>query len=146
MTLREEGESASQLTNAFAPGFWIEVLAPVEIAGPLIVDALERSATLPVGIVIARTRYGSIVLNQRAWTFLHPMLTAIQGLRTRHAGSATAEVSAVDQEPTQIREIACPNSLDACDADSTRPSADDRGAPALAATRDEVGAPLVASE
>jgi hypothetical protein len=115
MTATEGRELAWETVRARAPHLWIEVLAPVEIAGPLIVDALERTPMLPVGIVIARSRYGSIVLNQVAWTFLHPMLSAIPGLRTRHAPDETRDRSAVDQEPAQTSEAVPSMSIDAFD-------------------------------
>lgn len=85
MTVTQETQSLLQPQCASASENWIEVLAPVELAAPLIADALQREPVLPIGMIIARTSYGSIVLNQRAWTMLHPMLKAIEGLQTRHS-------------------------------------------------------------
>lgn len=66
-------------------GLWIEILAPVESAGPMIADALDYAPCFPPGVIVGRSAYGSILLNQKAWTLLHPTLKAIRGLQTRHS-------------------------------------------------------------
>jgi hypothetical protein len=64
---------------------WIEIIAPVEAASAIIAQALQNSSTPLVGISIAESERGTILLNQQAWTTLHPILKAIDGLQTQHS-------------------------------------------------------------
>src|SRR3982750_150822 len=66
---------------------WIEVLAPVEVAGVRSGNALQGLLT-PADVMIAMTPYGSILLNQSAWTLLHETLKAVEGLQTRHVAAS----------------------------------------------------------
>lgn len=120
MTTREAGEPESRSTSAPAPDLWFEILAPVEIAAPLIAQTLETAPALPVGIVIARSPSGSIVLNQRAWSFLHRALTAIQGLRMRHVATAPTENPAIDVAPAASCNVVSSNASDIADASATK--------------------------
>ena len=69
---------------------WIEILAPVEAASAVIAQAIQDLPTLPIGISIAHSERGTILLNQAAWTALHPILKAIDGLQTQHSIESAA--------------------------------------------------------
>jgi hypothetical protein len=64
---------------------WIEILAPVEAASAIIAQAIQNMPIPLVGISIAESERGTILLNQQAWTALHPILKAIEGLQTQHS-------------------------------------------------------------
>jgi hypothetical protein len=56
----------------------------VEIAAPLIAKVRRNEIDASPDVVVGRSEYGSILLNQKAWMLLHPALKAIPGLQTRH--------------------------------------------------------------
>jgi hypothetical protein len=64
---------------------WIEILAPVEAASAVIAQAIQGMPSPPVGLSIAHSERSTILLNQAAWTALHPILKGIAGLQTQHS-------------------------------------------------------------
>lgn len=84
----ELGGAPSRMMPAARDGsgdLWIEILAPVEAASAVIAQAIEELPALPAGISIAHSERGTILLNQAAWTALHPILKAIDGLQMQHS-------------------------------------------------------------
>ena len=89
--LAESSPSASAFERNEDADLWIEVLAPVEVAAPIIAGVLGDATGFPPGVALGRSAHGSILLNQRAWVLLHPTLKEIDGLRMRHSTQAPIE-------------------------------------------------------
>jgi hypothetical protein len=79
------GAARTPPVDPAAAELWIEILAPVEAASAIIAQAVQNMPTPLMGISIAESERGTILLNQQAWTALHPILKAIEGLQTQHS-------------------------------------------------------------
>lgn len=64
---------------------WIEILSPVETAGAAIAQALQELPAVPIGVFVAVSERGTILLNRAGWTTFHTALKSVASLQTQHA-------------------------------------------------------------
>ena len=85
MDIEPQGSAAPAPMAHGVVTLWIEILAPVEAASAIIAQAIQDMPSPPVGLSIAHSERSTILLNQAAWTVLHPILKGIDGLQTQHS-------------------------------------------------------------
>ena len=68
---------------------WVEILAPVETAHALIMQALE-GIVLPAGLSVAKSERGTLLLNAKAWSTFHTPLKSLSSLQMQHPSLAVS--------------------------------------------------------